>query len=151
MNNGICKIPLISCLTHALRKLLLTHFLQIMSEISAIVQPSSARSQTISNLPKGSLRRVKAVHAAPSRLKVHYVELFVQKSVELVLACLHAHHGALEHFCVHVLNWLSAFCHFEEVSELLVRLFLRIKVHLRRFLKLPASLSLKLLLRKLAL
>ena len=126
-----------------------------MRIVSTFGDPGPACDQTLLDLWKRLGRRVKAVHAAPRTLEVHYVELFVQKCVEFIRSCFHACRSAFKHLLIHIFDlwWLAR--DFKEFFQFLMWCRIWIKIHFSRFRKLlvsfmfffsPSELSLGLLL-----
>ncbi len=78
----------------------------------------------------GSVDTVEAVHAASGALVVHDVELLVEEGEEADLSVLQAVVQVLEHLLVHVVHRvLPILAQTEEVTQLLLRLGLRVEVH----------------------
>ena len=109
VNNGISKVLLICCFANAFTERLFLFFLKILGEVTALFDASSASLQTSTYLSEGLRSRIEAMHAAPRTLKVHYIELLVQESVERVCPSLHTHSRAFKHLLVHVLNGVFVF------------------------------------------
>ena len=107
------------------------HFLGI---IFAAHDSLSADLQTLVNLSHRVVSVVEAVHAATRAFIVHYVELFVKESIETKLPCLETCRDILKHLLIHVFVTLLAFSNLEEISQFIMGLCLRIKIHLCLFL-----------------
>ena len=84
MHYRVCQVSLVCSLSNTSLKFLLSVFLQIVCIVSTVSDALAASLQAPRHLGQRFLVRVKAVHAAASTLKVHYVKLLVQESVKCV-------------------------------------------------------------------
>ena len=91
-----------------------------MRIVSTFGNPGPACDQTLLDLWKGLGRRVKAVHAASRTLEVHYVELFVQKCVEIVRSYFQARRCTFKHLLIHIFNLLCVPGDFKELFQLIM-------------------------------
>ena len=75
------------------------------------------------------------MHTTPRTLVVHDVELLVQEGEETYLSILQALVEVLEDLLVHVVHSvLSILTEAEEVTQLLLRLGIRVKIHVQLLL-----------------